>query len=91
VNVTGSYFALDEFLYRLETLPRAAKVTNVSVAPGAVVTSGTETTDTTGTTSTTTSSGMNGLLTMQLTVEFYTSDLSAGPGSVPGPTTTSGA
>jgi len=23
-----------------------------------------------------------------LTVEFYTSDLSAGPGSVPGPTTT---
>lgn len=76
VNVTGSYFALDEFLFRLESLPRAAKVTNVSVSPGG-------TTDTTGTSTTTTSSQ----LSMQLTVEFYTSDLSAGPGSVPGPTT----
>ena len=76
VNVTGSYFALDEFLFRLESLPRAAKVTNVSVSPGAA-------SATTGTTTTTTASS----LTMQLTVEFYTSDLSAGPGSSPGPTT----
>jgi Tfp pilus assembly protein PilO len=77
VNVTGSYFALDEFLFRLESLPRAAKVTNVAVSPGGE-------TATTGTTTTTASS-----LTMQLTVEFYTSDLSAGPGSSPGPTTSS--
>jgi Tfp pilus assembly protein PilO len=94
VNVTGSYFALDEFLFRLESLPRAAKVTNVSIAPGAATTGTTTTTTTTTTgtptpspttpTSTTTATS----LSMQLTVEFYTSDLSAGPGSVPGPTTT---
>jgi Tfp pilus assembly protein PilO len=80
VNVTGSYFALDEFLFRLESLPRAAKVTNVTLAPGAAGT---------GTSSTTTSTA--GALSMQLTVEFYTSDLSAGPGSAPGPTSTTGA
>lgn len=79
VNVTGSYFSLDDFLFRLESLPRAAKVTNVTISPG-----GGSTTET-GTTTTSTS------LTLQLTVEFYTSDLSAGPGSVPGPTETTGA
>jgi Tfp pilus assembly protein PilO len=78
VNITGSYFALDEFLYRLESLPRAAKVTNVTISPGGE-SGGTETT-------TTTTSVASGELTLQLTVEFYTSDLSAGPGSVPGPT-----
>jgi Tfp pilus assembly protein PilO len=81
VNVTGSYFSLDEFLFRLESLPRAAKVTNVTLAPGAA---------STGTSSTTTTSTA-GTLSMQLTVEFYTSDLSAGPGSAPGPTSTTGA
>ena len=68
VNVTGSYFAVDEFLFRLETLTRAAKVTNVSIAPASSESTITGTT-----------------LSMQLTVEFYTSDLSAGPGSEPGP------
>lgn len=68
VNVTGSYFAVDEFLYRLETLTRAAKVTNVSIAPATTESSATDTT-----------------LSMQLTVEFYTSDVSSGPGSQPGP------
>jgi Tfp pilus assembly protein PilO len=72
VNVTGSYFSLDDFLFRLESLPRAAKVTNVAISPagntGASVT------------------GSGSSLNLQLTVEFYTSDLSAGPGSVPGPT-----
>lgn len=81
VNVTGSYFALDEFLFRLESLPRAAKVTNVTIAPGAAA----------STSSTTTTTSAAGALSMQLTVEFYTSDLSAGPGSSPGPTTTTGA
>jgi Tfp pilus assembly protein PilO len=80
VNVTGSYFALDEFLFRLESLPRAAKVTNVTIAPGAAAS-----------TSSTTTTSTAGALSMQLTVEFYTSDLSAGPGSSPGPTTTTGA
>jgi Tfp pilus assembly protein PilO len=81
VNVTGSYFALDDFLFRLESLPRAAKVTNVTIAPGAAASSS----------STTTTTSTAGALSMQLTVEFYTSDLSAGPGSSPGPTTTTGA
>jgi type IV pilus assembly protein PilO len=76
VTVTGTYFSLDEFLYRLESLPRAAKVTTVQVSP-----SGAETTTSSGTTAT--------QLSLQLTVEFYTSDLSAGPGSVPGPSETS--
>jgi Tfp pilus assembly protein PilO len=77
VNVTGSYFSLQEFLYRLESLPRAAKVTNVSISP-----SGTTARATTTTTTATTATQLN----MQLTVEFYTSDISAGPGSAPGPT-----
>ena len=34
LSVTGSYFALTEFLFRIETLPRAAKVTSVNLTPG---------------------------------------------------------
>lgn len=68
VTVTGGYFAIDEFLFLLETLPRAAKVTTVAV------------TGTSPTEVTTTSS-----LQLQLTVEFFTTDTSAGPGSLPGP------
>ena len=69
VTVTGGYFAIDEFLFLLETLPRAAKVTTIAVT-------GTSTTE-----ETTTSS-----LQLQMTVEFFTTDTSAGPGSIPGPT-----
>ena len=71
ITVTGRYFSLEEFLFRLETLSRAAKVTAVSITPAG-------TTETTGTALS---------LTMNLTVEFYTTDTSAGPGSIPGPTT----
>jgi len=73
ITVSGGYFAIDEFLFLLETLQRAAKVTTLAVTPssGATV----ESTTTTSTT-----------LQLQVTVEFYTTDLSAGPGSVPGPT-----
>ncbi len=80
VTVSGGYFAIDEFLFLLETLPRAAKVTTLAVTPG---TSGAE-----GTTTTSAST-----LSLQITVEFYTTDASAGPGSIPGPTegTTTGA
>ncbi len=76
IVVTGDYFMLQEFLYRLETLPRAAKVTSVSIAPGG----GGE-----GETGGVTLAGEQ--LQMQLAVEFYTTDASAGPGSSPGPTT----
>jgi Tfp pilus assembly protein PilO len=71
VSLTGTYFSLTEYLFQLETLPRAAKVISVSLAPG-----------TTGGTTVT------GTLTLQVTMELYTTDLSAGPGSVPGPTET---
>ncbi|HEX9122473.1 MAG TPA: type 4a pilus biogenesis protein PilO [Actinomycetota bacterium] len=74
ISVTGTYFSLQEFLFRLETLPRAAKVTNVSISPGG------------GTETTTTTTGPQSL-SMQLSVNFYTTDPSAGPGSQPGPST----
>jgi Tfp pilus assembly protein PilO len=77
ITVNGGYFAIDEFLFLLETLPRAAKVTSITLAPGGA------TTDEAGTPTTTTSS-----LQMTANVEFYTTDTSAGPGSVPGPTET---
>jgi Tfp pilus assembly protein PilO len=70
VTASGNYFQLTEFLYDIETLPRAAKVANVALAP-------------TGGDGTTT---VTNLLEMQANVVLYTSDQSAGPGSVPGPT-----
>lgn len=76
IVVTGDYFMLQEFLYRLETLPRAAKVISVSIAPGG---GGEETGGVTL---------ASERLQMQLSVEFYTTDASAGPGSIPGPTET---
>ena len=72
VSVTGSYFAIEEFLYNVETLQRAGKVLSLSLAPG-----GGETT------TTDTSTTATGELTSQLSMEFYTTDLSAGPGSTP--------
>jgi hypothetical protein len=34
IQVIGGFFPVDEFLFRLETLPRAAKVNNISVTAG---------------------------------------------------------
>jgi Tfp pilus assembly protein PilO len=87
ITVNGTYFADDEFLFLLETLPRAAKVMSISLAPGGAETAAPTTTPTTSTTPTTAAS----TLTLQLTVEFYTTDTSAGPGSVPGPSNPTGA
>jgi Tfp pilus assembly protein PilO len=78
VTVSGGYFAIDEFLFLLETLPRAAKVTTLAVTPSSAAS---------GETSTTTSTSN---LQLQVTVEFYTTDTSAGPGSVPGPSDITG-
>jgi Tfp pilus assembly protein PilO len=33
VLITGSYFSITEFLFNIETLPRAAKVTSINVTP----------------------------------------------------------
>ena len=68
ISLEGTYFSLAEFLYRIETLPRAAKVLSGSI-----------------TSSTDSSSSTSVPLTMQLSLELYTSDVSAGPGSEPGP------
>jgi Tfp pilus assembly protein PilO len=76
VTVSGGYFAIDEFLFLLETLPRAAKVTTLAVASSGAATGGT------------TTSTSN--LQLQVTVEFYTTDVSAGPGSIPGPSEITG-
>jgi Tfp pilus assembly protein PilO len=76
ITVSGGYFAIDEFLFLLETLPRAAKVTTLAVTPSGAA--GGEITTSTGT------------LQLLVTVEFYTTDLSAGPGSIPGPSEITG-
>jgi Tfp pilus assembly protein PilO len=70
VSATGTYFDVTQFMYEIETLPRAAIITTASLSPG----------------STTGSAGVP-LLTLTATVQTYTSDTSAGPGSQPGPTT----
>jgi len=85
ITVNGGYFAVDEFLFLLETLPRAAKVTAISVAPGG---GAAPTTPTDATAAAPADPAAD--LTLQLTVEFYTTDVSAGPGSTPGPSDPSG-
>jgi Tfp pilus assembly protein PilO len=67
VSASGecSYFAMVKYLHEIETLPRAATVESVSLAPV---------------------EGSN--LSFTATITLYTSDLSAGPGSEPGPTET---
>jgi Tfp pilus assembly protein PilO len=69
LSTTGTYFAVTDFMHRIETLPRAAKVTGLSLAPAAAATV-----------------GSTPQLTVTGTIELYTSDTSAGPGSNPGPT-----
>jgi Tfp pilus assembly protein PilO len=69
VSGTGSYFDVTEFMYRIETLPRAAKVTSISLAPG----------------SADAESGLSSsALSVTASLELFTSDTSTGPGSVPG-------
>lgn len=65
VTVAGGFFALDQFLFRLERATRAARILTITVGPGP---------------------GGPPQLQITLTVEFYTTDTSSGPGSVPGPT-----
>ena len=69
ITTAGSYFSVEEFLYRLETLRRAVKVTNLTLG-----------------------AGPHGLpqLEAQLTADVFTTDTSVGPGSIPGPTTSTG-
>jgi len=73
IRINGGFFAVDEFLFRLETLSRAAKVITISISPAATI-AGEEATDTTGVVTT-------GGLQVTMSVEFYTKDISAGPGA----------
>lgn len=74
VSTTGTYFSQVEFLYNLETLPRAAKVLDVSLTTSDSTTTGATIPE----------------LSMQTSVTLYTTDASAGPGSIPGATASSG-
>jgi Tfp pilus assembly protein PilO len=69
LSTIGTYFEVTDFMHRIETLPRAAKVTALSLAPSAAAVVGSVPE-----------------LTVTGTIELYTSDTSAGPGSSPGPT-----
>lgn len=64
----GTYFDITEFLYRIETLPRAAQVTTMAIAPGGGGEGG----------------ASASALSFTGSLELYTSDTSTGPGSVPG-------
>ncbi len=71
ITAQGSFFSVEEFLFRLEQLPRAVKITQLSISPGATAVSATLATEE---------------LSLSITAEVYTTDASAGPGSIPGPT-----
>jgi Tfp pilus assembly protein PilO len=73
IQVTGSFFSVEEFLFRLEQLPRAVKVTGLTINASA---------PTVGATGT----AAQQELSLSMTAEVYTTDASAGPGSIPGPT-----
>ncbi len=34
INVTGSFFSVEEYLFKMETLPRAVRITTITVGPG---------------------------------------------------------
>jgi Tfp pilus assembly protein PilO len=74
VTVTGGFFSAEEFLYQLETLPRTAKVSSVAITVSAPANS----------TSTTTSPSAPQTISLVITANFFTDDLSSGPGSQPG-------
>jgi Tfp pilus assembly protein PilO len=64
ITVQGGFFAVDQYLYLLEHLPRVSKVTTVAINAA--------------------SQGNVAGLQVSLTANFFTTDTTAGPGSVPG-------
>jgi len=69
VSLQGRYFTIAGFFDKIETLPRAAKVTQFTLTPGGSAIVG---------------AAPPGTMLVQATIEFYTSDTSAGPGTDPG-------
>jgi len=74
IQVVGEFFSVDEFLFRLEDMNRAAKVTTIAVTTAAA-TDGAADGETTG------SATGGTALTVALSVEFFTTDINAGPGA----------
>ena len=74
-SVSGTYFELAQFLYNIETMPRVAKVQSAAVSTAGDA-----------------GSSSSAVPTLQMTgsVNFYTTDQNAGPGSQPGPTSSDG-
>ncbi len=68
VTVSGGYFSVEEFLYRIETLSRTAKVSAVSLSPIS---------GTTGTGVPSTAPDV----TAVIMANFFTTDMQSGPGS----------
>ena len=69
MSAVGTYNETTSFSYQIETLPRAAKITSLSLSP-------TGESDSLG----------NTMLAITVQIDAFTSDASAGPGSVPGAT-----
>jgi Tfp pilus assembly protein PilO len=65
ITVKGTFFAVDQYLYLLEKLPRVSKVTTLTVTPIDQTINPPQ-------------------LQVALSANFYTTDTSAGPGSIPG-------
>jgi Tfp pilus assembly protein PilO len=74
LTVSGGYFSVEEFLYRIETLDRTAKVATVSLTPDG----GSSSTDS-GQSSSSPKTPPN--LTAVVMVNFFTTDMESGPGS----------
>jgi Tfp pilus assembly protein PilO len=72
LTVSGGYFSVEEFLYRIETLNRTAKVSSVSLTPN----SGTASDSSSGSNPSTAPD-----LTAVVMVNFFTTDMASGPSS----------
>ncbi|HEY3239113.1 MAG TPA: type 4a pilus biogenesis protein PilO, partial [Acidimicrobiia bacterium] len=65
ITIKGTFFAVDQYLYLLEKLPRVSKVVSLTVTP--------------------IDQSVNPpQLQVAMTANFFTTDTSAGPGSIPG-------
>lgn len=91
ITVNGDYFALDQFLYRLETLPRIVNVGSLTVSPLGTASSGQSSSGSSASSAAQTGASQLGQgLQAAISATFFTTDTSAGPGSVPGSTQSTG-
>jgi Tfp pilus assembly protein PilO len=67
LTVTGGYFSVEEFLYRIETLERTSKVSSVTLSPASTAASGVPSTAPS--------------LMAVVQANFFTTDVQSGPGT----------